>query len=46
MVLPRRSRGEEFIYPNTLSDGSSTEPNAAFKVVESPVGAKRIETRP
>jgi hypothetical protein len=38
--------GEESIYPSTRSDGSSTEPNAAFKVVESPVGAKRIETRP
>jgi hypothetical protein len=38
--------GEEFVYPSTRSDGSSTEPNAAFKVVESPVGAKRIETRP
>jgi len=30
----------------TDADGSSTDANAAFKVLESPVGAKRIETRP
>lgn len=56
VVVPHTAAADEWNKQTVLTfsqdveipgtDRSSTEPDAAFKVLEPPVGAKRIETRP